>query len=72
MRARGVTSFLDRDNLVSGLAWLQALEQALRAVAGVAVLLFLSVVRLADGKSVRCGSRWTDRCVKRRKAALSP
>src|ERR1700730_16593419 len=37
LQARGITTFLDRDNLVSGLAWPQALEQALRAVDGVAV-----------------------------------
>src|SRR6516165_4754877 len=39
LQARGITTFLDRDNLVSGLAWPQALEQALRAVAGVAVFI---------------------------------
>jgi hypothetical protein len=39
LKARGITTFLDRDNLVSGLAWPQALEQALRAVAGVAVFI---------------------------------
>jgi WD40 repeat protein len=39
LKARGVTTFLDRDNLVSGLAWPQALEQALRDVAGVAVFI---------------------------------
>ena len=38
LQARGINTFLDRDNLVSGLAWPQALEQALRAVDGVAVL----------------------------------
>ena len=39
LQARGITTFLDRDNLVSGLAWPQALEQALRAVDGVAVFI---------------------------------
>src|SRR6516164_38415 len=39
LQARGITTFLDRDNLVSGLAWPQALEQALRDVAGVAVFI---------------------------------
>ena len=39
LQARGITTFLDHDNLVSGLAWPQALEQALRAVAGVAVFI---------------------------------
>ena len=39
LKARGVTTFLDRDNLVSVLAWPQALEQALRAVDGVAVFI---------------------------------
>ena len=39
LQARGITTFLDHDNLVSGLPWPQALEQALRAVAGVAVFI---------------------------------
>ena len=39
LQARGITTFLDRANLVSGLAWPQALEQALRAVGGVAVFI---------------------------------
>ena len=39
LQARGITTFLDRDNLVSGLAWPQALEQALRAVDGVVVFI---------------------------------
>jgi TIR domain len=39
LQARGITTFLDRDNLVSGLAWPQALEQALRRVGGVAVFI---------------------------------
>jgi hypothetical protein len=39
LKARGITTFLDRDNLVSGVAWPQALEQALRAVDGVAVFI---------------------------------
>jgi energy-coupling factor transporter ATP-binding protein EcfA2 len=39
LQARGITTFLDRDNLVSGLAWPQALEQALRDVAAVAVFI---------------------------------
>src|SRR5260370_20060537 len=37
LQVRGINTFLDRDNLVSGLPWPQALEQALRAVNGVAV-----------------------------------
>jgi hypothetical protein len=36
LQARGITTFLDRDNLVPGPAWSQALEQALRAVDSVA------------------------------------
>ncbi len=39
LQARGTTTFLDHDNLVSGLAWPQALEQALRAVDGVVVFI---------------------------------
>jgi hypothetical protein len=39
LRARGITTFLDRDNLVSGLPWPQALEEALRSVRGVAVFI---------------------------------
>src|SRR6516225_1249554 len=39
LHARGINTFLDRDNLVSGLAWPQALEQALRAVDAVAVFI---------------------------------
>jgi WD40 repeat protein len=39
LQARGINTFLDRDDLVSGLAWPQALEQALRAVDGVAVFI---------------------------------
>ena len=39
LQARGITTFLDQDNLVSGLAWPQALEQALRAVDAVAVFI---------------------------------
>ena len=54
LQARDITTFLDRDNLVSGMPWPQALEQALKAVNGV---LFLSAASLADGKSARCGSR---------------
>ena len=39
LQVRGINTFLDRDNLVSGLPWPQALEQALRAVNGVAVFI---------------------------------
>jgi hypothetical protein len=39
LQARDISTFLDRDNLVSGLAWPQALEQALKAVDGVAVFI---------------------------------
>ena len=39
LQARGITTFLDRDNLVPDLAWPQALEQTLRAVDGVAVFI---------------------------------
>src|SRR6516164_6416599 len=39
LQARGITTFLDRSNLVSGLPWPQALEQALRSVNGVAVFI---------------------------------
>jgi hypothetical protein len=39
LQARGINTFLDHDNLVSGLAWPQALEQTLRAVDGVAVFI---------------------------------
>jgi hypothetical protein len=39
LQARGINTFLDRDNLVSGLPWPQALEQALRAVNGGAVFI---------------------------------
>ena len=37
--ARGITTFLDRDNLVTGLPWRQALEQALRGARAVAVFI---------------------------------
>jgi len=39
LQARAITTFFDRDNLASGLAWPQALEQALKAVDGVAVFI---------------------------------
>jgi WD40 repeat protein len=39
LQARGITTFLDRDNLEFGLPWPQALEQALRAVDGVTVFI---------------------------------
>src|SRR6516164_8645416 len=39
LQGRGINTFLDRSNLVSGLPWPQALEQALRAVNGVAVFI---------------------------------
>jgi energy-coupling factor transporter ATP-binding protein EcfA2 len=39
LRLRGITTFLDRDNLVAGLPWPQALEEALRGVRGVAVFI---------------------------------
>src|SRR4051794_34322623 len=37
--ARGLRTFLDRDQLVPGLPWPQALEQALRSARAVAVFL---------------------------------
>jgi WD40 repeat protein len=39
LRARGITTFLDRDNLVAGLSWPDALEQGLRDVRAVAVFI---------------------------------
>jgi WD40 repeat protein len=39
LKARGLTTFLDRDNLVPGLPWLPALEQALGECRAVAVLI---------------------------------
>src|SRR6516162_5942252 len=39
LQARGINTFLDRDNLVSGLPWPQALEQGLRVVNGAAVFI---------------------------------
>jgi hypothetical protein len=39
LEARGITTFLDRDNLVAGLLWPHALEQGLRRVRGVAVFI---------------------------------
>ena len=39
LEARGISTFLDRDNLVRGLPWPQALEQALRSCRAVAVFL---------------------------------
>jgi WD40 repeat protein len=39
LEARGITTFLDRGKLVPGLAWPQALEEALRGVRGVAVFI---------------------------------
>ena len=37
LEARGITTFLDRDRLVAGLPWPQALEQGLKDVKAVAV-----------------------------------
>jgi WD40 repeat protein len=39
LRARGITTFLDRDNLVTGLPWPQSLEQGLRGACAVAVFI---------------------------------
>src|SRR5687767_385787 len=39
VQARGVSTFLDRDSLVRGLPWPEALEDALRSCQGVAVFL---------------------------------
>jgi hypothetical protein len=39
LEARGITTFLDRDRLVPGLPWPQALEQALRDAEAVAVFI---------------------------------
>ena len=39
LEARGIATFLDRDNLVPGLPWPQALEEALRGVCAVAVFI---------------------------------
>ena len=39
LEARGVTTFLDRDQLVPGLPWPQALEEGLRGVRAVAVFI---------------------------------
>jgi energy-coupling factor transporter ATP-binding protein EcfA2 len=39
LQARGVTTFLDRDDLIAGLPWPQALEQCLKQVKSVAVFL---------------------------------
>src|SRR5262245_52270109 len=39
LEARGIRTFLDRDHLVAGLPWPQALETALRSVRAVAVFL---------------------------------
>jgi TIR domain len=36
---RGITTFLDRDQLVSGLPWPQELEEGLRGVSAVAVFI---------------------------------
>ena len=39
LKARGITTFLDRDNLSAGLPWPQALEEALRGARGAAVFI---------------------------------
>src|SRR5215472_6761301 len=39
LKARGVTTFLDRDQLVPGLPWPLALEEGLRGVCAVAVFI---------------------------------
>jgi WD40 repeat protein len=39
LEARGITTFLDREKLIAGFAWPQALEEGLRAVRGVAVFI---------------------------------
>ncbi|MFQ5793681.1 MAG: TIR domain-containing protein [Candidatus Bipolaricaulia bacterium] len=39
LEARGIATFLDRENLVAGLPWPQALEEALRSARAVAVFL---------------------------------
>ncbi len=39
LKARGISSFIDREHLVAGLPWHQAIEQALKSVSVVAVFL---------------------------------
>jgi formylglycine-generating enzyme required for sulfatase activity len=39
LKARGISSFIDREHLVAGLPWPQALEQSLKGVSAVAVFL---------------------------------
>ena len=39
LKARGISSFIDREHLVAGLPWPQALEQSLKSVSAVAVFL---------------------------------
>src|SRR2546423_632278 len=39
LQVRGISTFLDRDNLFAGLPWPQALEQGLKDVNGVAVFI---------------------------------
>jgi hypothetical protein len=39
LKARGITSFLDREHLVAGLPWPQALETALQSAGAIAVFL---------------------------------
>jgi hypothetical protein len=52
LQARDISTFLDRDNLVSGLAWPQVLEQALKAVDGVAVFIGCELWRMAKARDV--------------------
>ena len=39
LRVRGISTFLDRDQLIAGMSWPQALEQALRQARAVAVFI---------------------------------
>src|ERR1035441_4976959 len=39
LAARGITTFLDRDQLVPGMPWPQALEEGLRGVRAVAIFI---------------------------------
>jgi hypothetical protein len=47
LAGRGITTFLDRDQLVPGLPWPAALEQGLHDVRAVAVLMWFALDRLA-------------------------
>ena len=69
LEARGVTTFLDRDQLVPGLPWPQALEEGLRRVSAAAVLLGRE---LGGWQKRECGLRLTGKCARKSRVVRFP